>query len=68
MKLNVSSDLSADGTSTGLRVIARDRQGDMIQAYSVARDGSCNPVVAELEAVRIALLVALQNSWRKIEI
>lgn len=34
----------------------------------VVKDRVRNPVMAEMEAVRVALLVAHQNRWREIEI
>lgn len=48
--------------------MARNDQGKALQLWSVARDSLYNLVVAELDAVRVALLITQQNSWLKIEI
>lgn len=38
MKLNVCSDIAGDGKGEGLGIIARDGWGEMIQAWSVAKE------------------------------
>lgn len=40
----------------------------MLQSWAVAKDGIEKPAVAELEVIRVALVVAQQSGWRKIEI
>lgn len=51
-----------------LGVIARDDLWNVVQMWSVTRDGSLNVVVGDLNTVRVALLVAQQNGWRDIEV
>lgn len=68
IKLNVCSDTAVDGKAGGLGIIARDSRGDMLQAWSMARKGNYNPVVTELEAIRLALLAAQQNGWGRVEV
>lgn len=38
MKLNVCSDIAGDGKGEELGIIARDGWGEMIQAWSVAKE------------------------------
>lgn len=68
LKLNVSSFAEGNRTKIGLGIVARDYLGRTIQAWAVTRDGSSHPVVPEVEAVRVELLLAQQNGWRKVEI
>lgn len=69
VKLNVSSICEGNRRGAGLGVaVARDDHGRLLQAWAVAKETVENPVIAELEAVRVALLVALQNSWRKVKV
>ncbi|XP_052172310.1 uncharacterized protein LOC127788238 [Diospyros lotus] len=68
IKLNVCSSKLLPNGRVGLGIIARDEKGAMVQAWSIAKSGCFNPVVAEVEAVRIAQIVAQQNEWRSIEV
>lgn len=68
LKLNVSSFAEGNRTKIGLGIIDRDYLGRTIQAWAATRDGSSHPVVLEVEAVRVELLLAQQNEWRKVEI
>lgn len=68
VKLNVSSFWEAEDRPVGLGIIARNWLGNTLQASSVTRDALANPVVAEMDAIRVALLVAQQNGWRNVEI
>lgn len=58
VKLNVSSCVEGAGVNTGLGIIARDSTGEVQQAWSIVRGWENNPVVAEADAIRVALLLA----------
>lgn len=68
MKLNVCSLCDHTFKRAGLGIVARNDQGHLVQAWTVVKQEIDNPIVAELEAVRAALLEALQNCWRKVEV
>lgn len=68
IKMNVSTVCDKSCNKVGIGITARDENKKSVQAWSVARDWTINPVVAEVEAVRIALLMAQQNGWHKVEI
>lgn len=68
MKLNISSSCGQEGNRVGLGVVARDDKGDLVQTWAVSLDYMVHPVMAELEATRVALIVAQQNGWRRVEI
>lgn len=65
VKLNVSL---GDGKGVGLGIVARDCTGSLLQTWAVFLDFTDNPIIAELEAVKVALVVAQQNEWRRVEI
>lgn len=67
-KLNVCSSCEGSGIGAGLGIVARDDTGHLLQSWAVVKDGVTNPVVAEMEVVRAALLVAQQNRWQDVEI
>lgn len=46
-----------NGKGAGLEIVARSDTGSMLQTRAVAKN-SIDPVVTELEAVQIALVVA----------
>lgn len=48
--------------------MARDHNSRCVQAWAVARERVINPVAAEVEAVRTALLMAQQSGWRRVEV
>lgn len=52
----------------GLDMVARNDLGNLVQAWAVVNEAIDIPVVAKLEAVMVALLVTLQNSWRRVEV
>lgn len=52
----------------GVGIVAKDDQGRMLQIWAVHMRYVSNPVIVELEAVHIALVVSQQNGWRKVEI
>lgn len=68
VKLNVSSVWEGVGKTVGVGIIARNHNGKVEQPWSVAREEVANPVVAETNAVRVALVVAQQNGRRNVEI
>ena len=68
MKINVSTECEGAGEGTGWGLIARNDHGEVVQAWSVAREGRGLPVVAKTEAVRVALILAQQNAWRNVKI
>lgn len=68
IKLNISSSCGKNGSQVGLGVAARDHSGVLFQIWAVFLDYTANPVIAKLEADRVALVVAQQNGWRKVEI
>lgn len=68
IKLNVSSVCDKNYSSVRVGIIARDAAKQRVQAWSVARDSTINPVVAEVDAVRIALLLVHKNDWKQVEI
>lgn len=68
VKLNVGSICEGQGKGVGLGIVARDSLGDLLQTWAVYLNYTNNPVIAELEAVRVALIVAQQNEWRRVEI
>lgn len=68
VKLNVSSICEGQGRDVGLGIVARNSLGVLLQTWAVYLNHTNNPVIAELEAVRVALIVAQQNEWRRVEI
>lgn len=68
VKINVSSYCEDAEKGVGLGLLARNETGAVLQAWSVARDGVNNSVVADVETVRVALLMTQQNGWRKVDI
>lgn len=68
IKFNVGPEIQEGSHNIGVGIVARDFHGEAVQMWSVAREGKVSPVVADLLAVRIALLFAQQNGWREIEI
>lgn len=42
--------------------MARDDTGRLLQSWAVVNDGVVNPVVVDMEAVRVALVIAQQNT------
>lgn len=68
VKINVSSENDGPSAGVGLGLIARDELGRTMQGWSVTREAVMSPVVAEVEAVRVALLLAQQNGWQKVDI
>lgn len=56
LKLNVSSFVEEHRINIRIGIIARDHVGRIVQAWSVTRDGSSNPVVAKVEASRVVLV------------
>lgn len=68
VKINVSFSCEGTGEGAGLGLIATNDTGTTLQAWSITRDRMDSPVVADVEAVCMALLVAQQNGWRNIEI
>lgn len=57
IKVNVSSAYDPRGSHVGLGIIARDEHGRCVQALAVAKERVLNPMVAEVDAVRVALLI-----------
>lgn len=58
IKLNACSN-NLDGCSNvGLGVIARVASEKVVQMWLVTREGNLNPVVADLDYIRVAMLVA----------
>lgn len=51
-----------------LGIIALENSRRCVQAWAVARDRVINPVVAEVNAVCAALLMAQQSGWNRMEI
>lgn len=68
VKLNVSSLRAGRDKGVGLGIVARNCFGELLQTWAIFLDFTDNPVIAELEAARVALIVAQQNSWRRVEI
>lgn len=68
IKFNVSSVDNGGSKQMRLGIIARDDRGQTIQAWSVARDQIQSPVVANVDAVHVALLLAVQNGWDKVKV
>lgn len=58
VKINVSSHCEGDGGEVGLGLIALNHIVATLQVWSVTRDRVHCPVVVDVEAVRMALLVA----------
>lgn len=52
----------------GLGIIARDNLEKNVQVWAVARERAINPMVVEIDAVRVAILLAQQNGWNQVEI
>lgn len=49
VKLNVSSICERDGRGVGLRIVALDCTGELLQTWAMSLDFTKNPVVVELE-------------------
>ncbi|WP_157056330.1 hypothetical protein, partial [Candidatus Burkholderia verschuerenii] len=67
VKINVGTAEDRSKESSGIGIIARGEAGNIMLAMIVTRDSSLNPVVTELEATRLALILAHQNRWSKVE-
>lgn len=61
MKLNVSSCCLGKESGVGLGIVARDSSSNLLQTWAMYLDYTDHLVIAELEAVRVALVVAQQN-------
>lgn len=61
IKLNVCLANQESSSSVGLGVVARDDQGKVLQMWSATREGHYNPVVVNLDADKVALLLVQQN-------
>lgn len=61
LKLNVNIVCDESCRNMGLRIIARDNLERNVQAWAVARERAINPMVAEIDAVRVVILLAQQN-------
>lgn len=68
IKMNVSSVCDKSCNKVGISIIAKDAKKRCVQAWPVARDRTIDPVVDEVDAVHIALLMAQQNGWNKVKI
>lgn len=55
IKLNASSICDQNCCNVGLEILAKDESGSCVHVWAVARDRVCNPVDAEVYAVRAAL-------------
>lgn len=58
VKLNVCSEIPRRSTGSGVGIVARNHDGEMLQTWAIFKEYVVNPVLAELEAIRIALIVA----------
>ena len=67
MRINFGSIVSDGETGGALGITAMNDQGNVINAWAVAREGLFTPVAADLEAIRCALILAQQQGWRRIE-
>lgn len=65
INLNMSSVWEGAGKPVGQGIIARNHHGTVEQAWSVIREEVVNPVVAETDAVRVALVLAQRMVGRK---
>ncbi|CAI9099243.1 OLC1v1036028C1 [Oldenlandia corymbosa var. corymbosa] len=68
IKLNVSALFQQYTGITGVGIVARDCRGSLLQVWAVARDRLQNPVVATLDAVRVALIFAQMNLWKNVQV
>lgn len=68
IKINVSSTCDQNCSNVRLGIIARDDSRRCAQAWAVAMDRVINLVVAEVNAARVALLMAQPNRWNWMEI
>ena len=68
LKLNVCSECEGIGDDVGVGITARDDGGNLVQTWAIAKEQVLSPVATDLEAIRIALLMAQQNGWRRVEI
>ncbi|XP_071933645.1 uncharacterized protein [Coffea arabica] len=56
-----------EGDKAGWGLIARDWQGEVKGAWAVPSTSCSNAKVEEAKALRLAMLVAKQNGWRRVE-
>lgn len=68
VKLNVSSLCDGKGKGVGLGIVAHNCSGELLQTWAVFLDFTDNLIIVELEATRVALIVAQQNARRKVKI
>lgn len=68
VRVVTSSMISDDRKSIGCGGIASDEEGRIIEAWTVTREEGYSPVVAEFEVVRIAMVCAHQQGWKKLEL
>lgn len=61
VKLNVCSSGDEESRQVGLEILARDCNGKTEYAWSVTRDKINNPMVCEIDATQVSLLLAQQN-------
>ena len=64
--LNTDAALDVKRRRVGWGVVARDKKGELVEAWAGSCDRCGEPVVEEAIAIRLALLKAQQRQWSNI--
>lgn len=64
--INTDAGLSESELKAGFGIVARDRQGKLHKTWAIPVEYRADPAILEAEAIRLALLYAIQENWADI--
>nr|XP_027089582.1 uncharacterized protein LOC113710661 [Coffea arabica] len=67
MKINTDAAIPTNSAGAGLGMIARDCEGNIVQARGIRKYSSAGAEMEEADALRQGLLMAREAGWRRIE-
>nr|XP_027067738.1 uncharacterized protein LOC113693389 [Coffea arabica] len=67
MKINTDAAIPTKSAGAGLGMIARDSDGNIVQARGIRKYSSSGAEMEEADALRQGLLMAREAGWRRIE-